>query len=121
MVGVCAALCGCHGVPEMGPHEERVFRRAPALVDTAVLAAEVIPGASITKHEDGDPIDYDAHNGRRIRVTFDPKKSVTRVMVTHAGFGGPEEARRVLDRIQEWIEQTDGVGPRPRKPRTLLP
>ena len=106
-LGALLSLPACASVPEMPPHERREFKRAPALLDTAVLGSEVIAGAEVKKYENGDPVDYIGHHGKRIRVTYDPKKGVTVLMVTHRGFGGPKGAQRVLDQVEAWIKDTD--------------
>jgi len=115
-LSLVAVLGGCTSPPKLGPHEVRAFRREAALVDTAVLAADVIPGAEVKKYGKGDPVDYLGHAGRRIRVTQDRSKGATIVMVTHAGFGGPVGAQHVLNRIERWMAETDAVAPRPGAP-----
>jgi len=102
-------LAGCETPPEMEHYEFREFQRPPALIDVAVLDSGVLPNAAVKEYEGGDPIDYTGHGGRRIRVLNDTEKRVTRVLVSHHGFGGPEGARLVLDRIEQWLEDTDHV------------
>ena len=114
LLALVAVFCleACTQAPEIETTEQRIFKRAPALVDTAVLATEVLPEAQLKRFEDGNPVDYVGQGGRLIRVLYDLEKDATVVQVTHRGFGGPEGAQRVLDKIQAWIDDTDHVVPK---------
>jgi hypothetical protein len=114
-------LTGCKTPPKMEHYEFREFQRAPALIDMAVLDSSVLPNAVVEEYKGGDPVDYMGHGGRLIRVVNDTKKRLTRVMVSHQGFGGPAGAQRVLDRIEKWMDLTDEVIQHPEKFRDRLP
>jgi hypothetical protein len=108
------AVSGCSSPPKIEPCEKRSFSRPPALVDVAVLACEVMPEARTEKFKNGDIVDYVGHGDRRIRVWYDREAEQTVIQVSHRGFGGAEGAAKALERIENWMKETDRV---PRKQR----
>jgi len=123
---VAGLLTGCSSSSEKKEEtsQSRLFARAPSLVEMAVMESGAISNPKRVENEDGNPVDFIGHNGRRIRVDHIPEQGKTKVIVSHMGFGGPEGARRALDVIEDWMAQTDAVRNKPvpkPAPEPLIP